>query len=312
MSTAPEIADWIAVRLAHELQLEPSAVARDTPVARLGVDSLTAATLTADLEDYLGRALPETLLSGDITVDGLGRWLASGSSAPADALPRAAAPRSARAVAPAITWTFAERRLRAAARLVAVVLTRLDAEGLERLPANGPVIIAVNHLHILDALWVFALLPRRTLFVVAAEFRRRPVVGWLLRIGGAIFVERGAGDRGAVEMAVEALRAGAAVGVAPEGRLSRTGGLIRGLPGVARMAAEAGASVVPLALSGQEHAWRCWRRGRRVPIRVRVGSRVPPPIGAVTARSLEAYSDEVMRGLAAALPPAYRGVYAAE
>ena len=306
MSDADEVTAWLVAQLARELHVDPAAIDVNRPIAGLGVDSLAAATLTADLEDHLGRRLPETLFRQDLTVAGLSRLVAG---APPGPPAPAAAGGADYASLDYKSWTASQRLLQRLARALARALTRQDVEGVERIPARGPLIVAVNHLHILDALWVFALLPRRTVFVVASEFRRRLLVGRLLRMGQAIFVVRGAGDREAVKLAVEALRAGAAVGVAPEGRLSTTGGLIRGQPGIARIAADAGASVVPMALAGQEQAWRYWRRLRRVPVRVRVGPVIPPPPGSATAKALEQYSARVMRALSEELPPAYRGVY---
>jgi 1-acyl-sn-glycerol-3-phosphate acyltransferase len=196
-----------------------------------------------------------------------------------------------------------------AAKTLSRLLTRIEIGGADRLPRDGAVVIAVNHLHILDALWAFVVIPRRAVFLVASEFRNRPVVGHVLRLADSIFVERGTGDVEAARRAVEVLRGGAAVGIAPEGKLSRTGGLIRAQPGFARIAAEGGAPVVPLAMSGQEAVWRSWLRLRRVPIRARFGPAIPPPPRQTTARALEEYSDRVMRSLAAELPPEYRGVY---
>ncbi|HEX4566026.1 MAG TPA: lysophospholipid acyltransferase family protein, partial [Vicinamibacterales bacterium] len=210
-----------------------------------------------------------------------------------------------------VDWTASQRAVLAIAKALSRLLTRVDVQGADRLPRNGAVVIAVNHLHILDALWAFAVIPRRAVFLVAREFRDRPVVGQLLRLGDSIFVERGAGDYEAARRAVDVLRGGAALGIAPEGKLSTTGGLIRAQPGFARIAADAGAPVVPLAMSGQEALWRSWLRLRRVPIRARFGVAIPPPPRQTTARALEEYSDRVMRALAAELPAEYRGVYRA-
>ncbi len=314
MNDADAIAAWLVAQIARELHVDPAAIDPNRPIAGLGVDSLAAATLTADLEDHLGRRLPETLFRHDVTIAGLSRLVADPATvAPA---PPAGTVSPAPPAAPDYasldygSWTPAQRFLRRIARALARILTRPDIAGAERLPDRGPVIIAVNHLHILDALWIFAVLPRRTVFIVASEFRRRFLVGRLLRMGQAIFVVRGAGDRDAIRLAVEALRAGAALGVAPEGRLTRTGGLMKGQPGFARFAAEAAAPVLPMAVSGQEQLWRYWRRGRRVPVRIRFGALIPPPPVPVTAKALELYSEEVMRALSRELPAAYRGVYA--
>lgn len=311
MTDAADISAWLVAQVARELHLAPEAIDPDRPIATLGLDSLAAATLTADLEDHLGRSLPETLFRDALTIAAIARLV---TATPASA---SAAPFPPPSSSPDYTaldfesWTLAQRLLRTIVRAMATVLTRRYIEGLERLPRRGGTIVAINHLHILDALWIFSVLPRRTVFVVASEFRNRPVVGWLLRMGDAIFVTRGQGDRDAILRAAQAVRAGAIVGMAPEGRLSRTGGLIRGQSGIARLAAAAGAPVIPIAMSGQEKLWRYWLTVRRVPIRIACGTLIPPPAGNATAKALDDYADAVMRGLAEVLPPAYRGVYGA-
>jgi 1-acyl-sn-glycerol-3-phosphate acyltransferase len=304
-----DVTGWLVSQIARELHLDPAAIDVNKPIAVLGLDSLTVATLTADLEDHFGRSLPETLLRHDVTIATLSRVVAQGPDAtapPADGSPPPAAPLTRSAY---VEWTTSQRVLLSAAKTLSRLLTRIEIGGADRLPRDGPVVIAVNHLHILDALWAFVIIPRRAVFLVASEFRNRPVVGHVLRLGDSIFVERGTGDVDAARRAVEVLRRGAAVGIAPEGKLSRTGGLIRAQPGFARIAADGGAPVVPLAMSGQEGVWRAWLRLRRVPIRARFGPAIPPPPRQTTARALEEYSDRVMRSLAAELPPEYRGVY---
>jgi len=303
-----EVTAWLVSQIARELHLDPAAIDVTKPIAVLGLDSLTVATLTAELEDRFGRALPEALLRRDLTIATLSRVVAQGD-APAPVIEPAGAPTVPTAAPAYADWTAAQRVVLAVAKALSRLLTRVDVRGADRLPRDGAVVIAVNHLHILDALWVFAVIPRRAVLLVAREFRDRPVVGRLLRLGDSIFVERGAGDYEAARRAVDVLRGGAALGIAPEGKLSTTGGLIRAQPGFARIAADAGAPVVPLAMSGQEALWRSWLRLRRVPIRARFGVAIPPPPRQTTARALEEYSDRVMRALAAELPPEYRGVY---
>lgn len=304
-----DVSAWLVTQIARELHLDPGAIDVTKPIAVLGLDSLTVATLTADLEDHFGRSLPETVLRRDLTIETLSRVIAQGDVAPEAVADVTAAPADPSGASAPLEWTRVQRVLLAVCRALSRMLTRIEVAGGDRLPREGAVVIAVNHLHILDALWAFVVIPRRVVFLVASEFRNRPVVGQLLRLGDSIFVERGAGDYEAARRAVDVLRAGAAVGIAPEGKLSTTGGLMRGQPGFARIAADAGAPVVPLAMSGQERVWRSLLRLRRVPIRAHFGPAIPPPPRQTTARALEEYSDRVMRALAAELPPAYRGVY---
>jgi 1-acyl-sn-glycerol-3-phosphate acyltransferase len=310
VTSESSIQAWLVDHIARELHLDAAAIDLSRPIAVLGLDSLTAATLVADLEDFIGRPLSESLFRENLTIVELSRSVAAASTPMARVAPPPAEVSSHDYAALDYgAWTTGQRRLQRIARALARVCTRLDVDGIERLPAAGPALLAINHLHILDALWVFSMLPRRTIFLVADEFRSRPIVGWLLGMGHAIFVARGAGDRRAIDQAVTALRAGAVVAIAPEGRLSRTGGLIRGQSGVARVAFLAHVPVIPIAISGQEQLWRSWIRGLRVPVRVRVGAAVDAPSGAGTAKELDAYTERVMKALARALPPEYRGLY---
>jgi 1-acyl-sn-glycerol-3-phosphate acyltransferase len=99
---------------------------------------------------------------------------------------------------------------------------RLHVEGLELLPAEGPVLLAANH----DSYW-------DPVAVGVAQLRRRQVralakssmwkikgLGRILDGMGQIPIERGAADAGAMDRAIEALRAGACIGVFPEGTRS--------------------------------------------------------------------------------------------
>jgi len=127
-------------------------------------------------------------------------------------------------------------------------------------------------------------------------------------MGDLVYV--GAGRRGAVTRLLEVLRSGGVVAILPEGTRSPTAALGRGERGVALLAARSGAPVVPAAAWGQERAGACWRRLRRVPVRVRIGSPLQVlPGGAPDRASQQAFADEVMRTIAAMLPPEYRGVY---
>jgi 1-acyl-sn-glycerol-3-phosphate acyltransferase len=113
---------------------------------------------------------------------------------------------------------------------------RLRVSGLERIP-EGPVLIVPNH----DSQWdpvmvALAARPVRQLrFLARASLWKIPGLGPILYRLGQIPIERGAGDAAALERATEALRAGEAICVFPEGKLSR-GEQLRARSGVARLA----------------------------------------------------------------------------
>ncbi len=193
------------------------------------------------------------------------------------------------------------------------LLTRRRVEGRENLPPQGPYIVAANHLHLLDAPLLYGLLGGEKVSGWAAEkWQNDPFIGRLLKLGGATFIRRGEVDREAIAAAVDWLKAGKVFGIAPEGTRSQTGGLIRGKSGIAYIAHEAGAPIVPIGHFGTEKIWSALAHLRRQPVTVRIGKPfVLPPLDLHDrAASLRQQADEVMCRIAVLLPPEYRGLYA--
>jgi 1-acyl-sn-glycerol-3-phosphate acyltransferase len=191
------------------------------------------------------------------------------------------------------------------------LLARIDVRGREYIPLTGPLIVAANHMHAFDLPVVFAVIPRRQTVFAANKWRGK-VAGWIMQaFADAIFVERGEPDRQAIAKALEVVRQGGALGVAPEGTRSRTGGLIEGKPGTVYLASRSGAPILPVVVWGQERALQEWAHLRRAQIHVRIAPPMRLPSGSEHARTAElaAYTDELMLTLAGMLPPEYRGVY---
>lgn len=145
---------------------------------------------------------------------------------------------------------------------------RMRVEGLESVPAEGPLLVVPNHDSQMDPIVVgVALRGRRRLrFLARGDLWRIPVIGRplgaVLAAIGQIPIERGAGDAKALEHAVEVLRSGEAICVFPEGRLSR-GERLRARTGVARLAAACpGVTVVLCAVEGTTDYARFPRRPR--------------------------------------------------
>jgi 1-acyl-sn-glycerol-3-phosphate acyltransferase len=141
---------------------------------------------------------------------------------------------------------------------------RMRVSGLEVLTAAGPLLVVPNHDSQWDPILVgLAAKPRRRLrFLARASLWRIPGLGPLMNGLGQIPVRRGAGDAGAIENAVEALRSGDAVCVFPEGGLS-WGEAQRARGGVGRLAqACPDARVVCCAIIGATGYVRFPRRPR--------------------------------------------------
>lgn len=138
---------------------------------------------------------------------------------------------------------------------------RLRHEGLELIPAEGPAIVACNHISYLDPLTngdSVVRAGRRPRFLAKRELFRVPVVGTVLRGAGQIPVARGTGDRAPLERAKAALKAGQVVVLYPEGTVTRRDDLLpmEGKTGVVRLALATGAPIVPMASWGSQAVWQ--------------------------------------------------------
>jgi 1-acyl-sn-glycerol-3-phosphate acyltransferase len=144
--------------------------------------------------------------------------------------------------------------------------------GLEHIPREGPVIVAGNHISYLDPLchaYMIDRAGRRPRFLAKAELWRNPVLRFVLGHARQIPVQRGSGETGPVERAVEALRRGELVVIYPEATITTNPDLtpMAGKTGVGRVALRSGAPVVPIAVwgshwvlpKGRRARWR-WRR----------------------------------------------------
>lgn len=129
---------------------------------------------------------------------------------------------------------------------------RLQVLGAEHVPTEGPVLLAGNHTSFLDGPLVFSLSPRLAHFYVKEEMYAGPMarpLDWL----GQIPINRGRPDRRALRRGLDALAAGDAVGMFPEG--SRGSGALDSVQhGIAYLAMKAACPVVPVACLGSAAA----------------------------------------------------------
>lgn len=179
-------------------------------------------------------------------------------------------------------WAFAA----AATTPIERLLFRVRVEGVEHVPAQGPAILAFNHVSVLDGVIVGIETARRrrrkVRFLVAAEAFRRFFVGRALRSFDAIPSRRGAGDAHALDQAIATIRAGAMAAIAPEGRVNdriHPDELQRIKSGITRIALPTGASVIPVGVWGTQTLWpRTGPRWGRIAARPRVGLSYGEPV----------------------------------
>lgn len=162
------------------------------------------------------------------------------------------------------------------------LLFRPWVKGLENVPETGGAILASNHLSFSDSVFLPIVLKREIVFLGKAEyFSGKGIKGRLtaffMRGIGTIPVDRSGGR--AAEAALNAglarLNEGGLFGIYPEGTRSPDGRMYRGKTGVARLAIESGAPVLPVVMVGTDKVQPI---GQRIPKIKRVGVIIGEPL----------------------------------
>lgn len=127
---------------------------------------------------------------------------------------------------------------------------RLEVRGERHLDSARPCVFLLNHQSGVDPILICALLKRDFVGIAKQELRRNPLFGPAFALAGTVFVERGDTERAvqSLEPAVETLRAGISIAIAPEGTRARHGELGDFKKGGFRLAMEAGVSIVPIVI----------------------------------------------------------------
>ncbi len=145
-----------------------------------------------------------------------------------------------------------QTRFRRVARPAASKLWRFHLEGFDRLPAEGPAILAPNHVSFLDSAFLMLQVPRNISFVGKAEYMDSWKTKFLFPAMGMIPIDRSGGDKSqaALDTAERVLRRGELFGIFPEGTRSRDGYLYKGRTGAARLALKVGCPIFPVGVIG--------------------------------------------------------------
>ncbi len=155
-----------------------------------------------------------------------------------------------RALPPYRPWFY--NLVRGTSAVILHGIFRLSVDGLENVPPTGGVVLAPMHRSYLDTLAIgVSLKPRRFRAMAKYELFFVPVIGRAIALGGGFPVRRGVQDMEAYDKAMELLREGAVLLVFPEGTRNRHG-KARPQLGAARLALDAGAAFVPVAIEGTE------------------------------------------------------------
>lgn len=191
---------------------------------------------------------------------------------------------------------------------------RVRVEGDEYVPRSGPVILASNHQSFIDSIFLPLCVRRRVTFVAKAEYFESWKTAWFFRAVGMIPLKRdgGSASERALAAAREVLQAGGVLGIYPEGTRSPDGRLYKGHTGVARLARDCRAPVVPVAQFGTAEVQPIGvllpRPFKRVSLKMGPPIHVPAPAssdgGAVPSDASEAaalrrITDDIMAAISA-------------
>jgi 1-acyl-sn-glycerol-3-phosphate acyltransferase len=163
-----------------------------------------------------------------------------------------------------------------------MILFRPRVKGLRNVPATGPLIIASNHLSFSDSIFMPLVVPRKVTFLAKSEYFTSPGPKGLLKkltfiALGQVPVDRSGGRRSeaAIITGLQVLSEGKCLGIYPEGTRSPDGRLYKGRTGIARLAIESGAPIVPVAMFDTE---KIQPTGQVIPNIQRVGMTFGEPM----------------------------------
>jgi len=196
------------------------------------------------------------------------------------------------------------------------------ARGAENVPSEGAAILASNHLAVIDSFFLPLVLDREIVFIGKQEYftgagiKGRLTAGFMRGVG-TIPVDRGGGkaSEAALRTGLRRLNDGDLFGIYPEGTRSPDSRLYRGKTGIARLALESGAPVIPVAMVGTDEAQP---PGRRIPKIMRIGVVIGEPLDFSRYQGMEndrfilrSVTDEIMYAIMALSGQEYVDVYAA-
>ncbi len=232
-------------------------------LAEVGFDSLAHAELAAALEERMGIDLADGGPACPRTVEDILELVEAARSRS----------RSGQRARPRMG-----RMQRGAARVAGGLAKwwfHIDIRGAEHMPAEGPVVLCMNHESMLDIPVAVLASPRPITFMAKRElFRSRAGARVFSELGG-FSVDRDAFDLGAIQTALEVVGRGEVLGMYPEG--TRTPGtLLPFLRGAAWIALHAGAPLLPAAITGTDASMPPGRKvPKRVGVRVAFGQPIP-------------------------------------
>ena len=175
-------------------------------------------------------------------------------------------------------------------KFVMFFVFRIKKTGIENVPKEGGVILAINHKSDLDPVMIGITSPRKLNFMAKSELFKNKLFGGLIKRLGAFPVHRNSGDVGALKTSFKILNAGGAMLIFPEGGRVKPGQKKRAKSGVSVIAHKMNVPVIPVLIDG-EYKWMS-------KITVRIGEPISFEEYAgqkLSGEELQALADDVLK-----------------
>ena len=210
--------------------------------------------------------------------------------------------------------------LRAFLTPILLLAFRPKVKGLRHVPATGPCILASNHLSFSDSIFLLLVVPRKVTYLAKAEYFNSPgLKGFIQKLTfialGQVPVDRSGGRRSeaALLTGLQILAEGDCLGIYQEGTRSPDGRLYRGRTGIARLAMESGAPVIPVAMFNTNEIQPT---GKLMPKIKRVRMEFGEPMyftgDSTNLNTLRDVTDEIMRKIQSMSGQEYVDIYASK
>jgi 1-acyl-sn-glycerol-3-phosphate acyltransferase len=157
--------------------------------------------------------------------------------------------------------TLDVKLLRCSLLLLMRTFFRIKHQGMENVPADGPLLIVANHTTYFDPFWVSVRIYRAVRFMAWDKIFKIPIAGRIFRWLGAFPVSLEKPESSAFKAALKVLRKGGALMIFPEGGRSPDGRLMPFKEGAAHLALKLRATILPVAIHGGVRVW-----GPRMPL----------------------------------------------
>lgn len=172
------------------------------------------------------------------------------------------------------------------------IFVRVKYYGKENIPKNKGYILAANHISMADVFAIAVPVKGQICYMAKEELFKFKPLKWFFTALGGFAVRRGKGDTDAIDKACDIVNSGKVLGIFPEGTRSKTGEIGKAKAGVALIAMQTKADILPISINYQGGKYKLFGK-----VTVRIGKLIPytePNEGESQRAAIRRISESVM------------------